>query len=53
MRLTGWGLDDVAFTTELVVSELVTNAVRHVGQPFTLRVKHDRTRITTTGKDAG
>ena len=24
-----WGLDDLAFTTELVLSELITNAIRH------------------------
>jgi len=30
-QLAGWGLDEVAFTTELVVSELVTNSVRHGG----------------------
>ncbi|MFH0242528.1 SpoIIE family protein phosphatase [Streptomyces sp. HK10] len=28
-RLAAWGLDDLADTTELLVSELVTNALRH------------------------
>ena len=28
-QLSEWGLDDLAFTTELIVSELVTNAIRH------------------------
>ncbi|MCI0385863.1 ATP-binding protein [Streptomyces sp. CNQ085] len=28
-RLTAWGLEDLADTTELLVSELVTNALRH------------------------
>jgi anti-sigma regulatory factor (Ser/Thr protein kinase) len=37
-RLTAWGLDDIAFTTELVVSELVTNAVRYAGGPIGLRL---------------
>nr|WTB28527.1 hypothetical protein OG781_02105 [Streptomyces sp. NBC_00830] len=27
-QLTLWGLDDLLFTTELVFSELVTNAIR-------------------------
>jgi hypothetical protein len=27
-QLAAWGLDDLAFTNELIVSELVTNAIR-------------------------
>ncbi len=30
--LSAWGLDDISFVTELVVSELVTNAIRY-GSP--------------------
>ncbi|MFJ5780007.1 SpoIIE family protein phosphatase [Streptomyces sp. NPDC093094] len=37
-QLTAWGLDEVSFTTELVVSELVTNAVRYAGGPIGLRL---------------
>ncbi|GAA3840868.1 hypothetical protein GCM10022206_93970 [Streptomyces chiangmaiensis] len=37
-QLTTWGLDDLAFTTELIVSELVTNAVRYAGGPVGLRL---------------
>jgi serine phosphatase RsbU (regulator of sigma subunit) len=38
-QLAAWGLDELAFTTELVVSELVTNAVRYGGGgPVTLRL---------------
>ncbi|GAB3000803.1 SpoIIE family protein phosphatase [Streptomyces pseudoechinosporeus] len=37
-QLAAWGLDDLAFTTELVVSELVTNAVRYAGGPVGLRL---------------
>ncbi|GCD95938.1 ATP-binding SpoIIE family protein phosphatase [Embleya hyalina] len=38
-RLAEWGLDELAFTTELVVSELVTNALRYGGDgPITLRL---------------
>ncbi|NUS51161.1 MAG: SpoIIE family protein phosphatase, partial [Nocardioidaceae bacterium] len=44
-RLAEWGLDDVAFTTELVVSELVTNAIRHAAGPIRLRLIRDDTLI--------
>lgn len=37
-QLAHWGLDLLAFTTELVVSELVTNAIRHAGGPVGLRL---------------
>ena len=44
-RLAGWGLHDGAFTTGLVVSELVTNAIRHAESPIQLRLIRDRTLI--------
>ncbi|WP_405883341.1 SpoIIE family protein phosphatase [Streptomyces sp. NBC_01136] len=44
-QLTRWGLDEVAFVTELVVSELVTNAIRYGGAPIQLRLIRDRTLI--------
>ncbi|CCK32469.1 magnesium or manganese-dependent protein phosphatase [Streptomyces davaonensis JCM 4913] len=37
-QLAAWGLDELSFTTELVVSELVTNAVRYAGGPVGLRL---------------
>lgn len=37
-QLTAWGLDELAFTTELVVSELVTNAIRYSSGPVRLRL---------------
>ncbi|MFD4985810.1 SpoIIE family protein phosphatase [Streptomyces sp. NPDC058374] len=37
-KLTEWGLEANAFVTELIVSELVTNAVRHAGGPVGLRL---------------
>lgn len=43
-QLTDWGLDDVAFSVELVVSELVTNAIRYGGAPVCLRLLRDRDR---------
>ncbi|MGW2201622.1 ATP-binding SpoIIE family protein phosphatase [Streptomyces sp. NPDC001774] len=37
-RLTDWGLEELAFTTELAVSELVTNAIRYGKPPVRLRL---------------
>jgi anti-sigma regulatory factor (Ser/Thr protein kinase) len=39
-QLTAWGLDDAAFLTELMVSELVTNALRYGRPPVQLRLIH-------------
>ncbi|MFD8379937.1 SpoIIE family protein phosphatase [Streptomyces sp. NPDC059679] len=44
-QLVAWGLDEAVFTTELVVSELVTNAIRHAQAPVQLRLIHDRDLI--------
>jgi serine phosphatase RsbU (regulator of sigma subunit) len=44
-QLVRWGLEDAVFVTELVVSELVTNAMRYGGAPIELRLIRDRTLI--------
>ncbi|MFJ9743237.1 SpoIIE family protein phosphatase [Streptomyces sp. NPDC101166] len=44
-RLTAWGLEETAFVTELVVSELVTNAIRYGEPPIQLRLIRDRSLI--------
>ena len=44
-RLADWGLDEAAYTTELIISELVTNAIRHSRGPIQLRLIRDRTLI--------
>ncbi|MEU2228186.1 SpoIIE family protein phosphatase [Streptomyces sp. NPDC018347] len=44
-RLTAWGLEEAAFVTELVVSELVTNAIRYGEPPIRLRLIRDRALI--------
>ncbi|MFJ8074254.1 SpoIIE family protein phosphatase [Streptomyces sp. NPDC096176] len=44
-QLEEWGLGDAAFTTELVVSELVTNAIRYGGDPIRLRLIRDASLI--------
>ncbi|MGW4566974.1 ATP-binding SpoIIE family protein phosphatase, partial [Streptomyces sp. NPDC004561] len=41
-QLTQWGIPDLTFTTELIVSELVTNAIRHGTAPVCLRLIKDR-----------
>nr|WBO75836.1 SpoIIE family protein phosphatase [Streptomyces sp. SBE_14.2] len=41
-RLADWGLGEAAFTTELILSELVTNAIRYGASPIRLRLLHDR-----------
>lgn len=42
-QLAAWSLDDLTPTTELVVSELVTNALRYSDGPIGLRLIRDRT----------
>ncbi|MFE2582778.1 SpoIIE family protein phosphatase [Streptomyces sp. NPDC059378] len=44
-QLDAWGLTDVGFVTELVVSELVTNAIRYGSAPVQLRLIHDDSLI--------
>ncbi|MEV7423831.1 SpoIIE family protein phosphatase [Streptomyces sp. NPDC091212] len=44
-QLALWGLEEAVFTTELVVSELVTNAIRYAEAPIQLRLIHDGSLI--------
>ncbi|MBW1601004.1 SpoIIE family protein phosphatase [Streptomyces sp. JJ66] len=44
-QLHTWGLEAHAFTTELVASELLANALRHASGPVHLRLIRDRTLI--------
>ncbi|MEU5765606.1 SpoIIE family protein phosphatase [Streptomyces asoensis] len=44
-QLTRWELSEASFTTELVVSELVTNAIRYGSHPIRLRLIHDATTL--------
>ncbi|MFF9809326.1 SpoIIE family protein phosphatase [Streptomyces coeruleorubidus] len=44
-QLTAWGLAEAEFTTELIVSELVTNALRYGGAPIELRLIRDSALI--------
>ncbi|MFI1617426.1 SpoIIE family protein phosphatase [Streptomyces lydicus] len=45
-QLREWGLEELTYTTELAVSELVTNAIRHASGPLHLRLLRDRTLLT-------
>ncbi|MGW4561049.1 SpoIIE family protein phosphatase [Streptomyces sp. NPDC004561] len=44
-RLAAWRVSDVAFTAELVISELVTNAIRYGQPPIRLRLIRDAALI--------
>ncbi|MFB6961331.1 SpoIIE family protein phosphatase [Streptomyces sp. NPDC056309] len=44
-RLAEWGLEELTFTTELILSELVTNAIRYGAEPIRVRVLRDRALI--------
>lgn len=51
-QLREWGLAELSYATELVVSELVTNAVRHAAGPLHLRLLRDRTLLTEVSDTA-
>jgi anti-sigma regulatory factor (Ser/Thr protein kinase) len=44
-QMETWGLDEIAFTTELILSELVTNAIRYGAEPVRLRLLYDRDSV--------
>ncbi|MCX4647058.1 SpoIIE family protein phosphatase [Streptomyces sp. NBC_01446] len=44
-RLEAWGLAEIGFATELILSELVTNAIRYGAEPIHVRLLHDRNRL--------
>ncbi|MFG3289250.1 SpoIIE family protein phosphatase [Streptomyces sp. NPDC048179] len=44
-QLAAWGLDDLVMTTELLVSELIGNVVRHAKGPVRLRLLRSRSLI--------
>ncbi|MEV6837803.1 SpoIIE family protein phosphatase [Streptomyces sp. NPDC051133] len=46
-----WGLGELAMTTELIVSELVTNAIRYAASPVRLRLLRD-SRLTCEVSDS-
>ncbi|MEU6579107.1 SpoIIE family protein phosphatase, partial [Streptomyces sp. NPDC046805] len=53
-QLAAWGLEDAVFVTELIVSELVTNAIRYGRPPIQLRLIHqDGTLISEVFDSSG
>lgn len=44
-QLAAWGLEEAEFVTELVVSELTTNAIRYASGPIRLRLIKDEALI--------
>ncbi|MGX1885861.1 SpoIIE family protein phosphatase [Streptomyces sp. NPDC055287] len=44
-KLAEWDLVEEAFTTELILSELVTNAIRYAAGPIRVRIIRDRSLI--------
>ncbi|WP_432117524.1 SpoIIE family protein phosphatase [Streptomyces sp. bgisy032] len=44
-RLADWGLEETAFAAELILSELITNAMRHGTGPIRVRLLYGRTLI--------
>ncbi|MGH3243606.1 MAG: SpoIIE family protein phosphatase [Spirillospora sp.] len=44
-RLADWGLDELDYTTELLASELITNALRYAPGPIELRLLLERTLV--------
>ncbi|MEV6114740.1 SpoIIE family protein phosphatase [Streptomyces sp. NPDC052109] len=51
-QLCAWGLAEASFTTELMVSELVTNAIRYGRPPIRLRLIHQDSTLICEVYDA-
>ncbi|MFE0460772.1 SpoIIE family protein phosphatase [Kitasatospora sp. NPDC058965] len=44
-RLSEWGLDELGFATELILSELITNAIRYGAPPVRVRLLYDTSLV--------
>jgi PAS domain S-box-containing protein len=51
-QLGSWQLSEASFTAELVVSELVTNAIRYGSKPIRLRLIHDAATLICEVSDS-
>ncbi|MFF4394220.1 SpoIIE family protein phosphatase [Streptomyces sp. NPDC001480] len=51
-QLDRWSVSGIAFTAELVVSELVTNAIRYGARPIRLRLIHDAATLICEVSDS-
>ncbi|MEV0972018.1 SpoIIE family protein phosphatase [Microtetraspora glauca] len=52
-QLADWDIEELTFSTELMISELVTNAIRHAGAPIQVRLLRDRTLICEVSDGSG
>ncbi|MEU6346425.1 SpoIIE family protein phosphatase [Streptomyces sp. NPDC046977] len=52
-RLRAWDLDELTFTTELIASELITNALRHAQGPVQARLVRDRALVFEVADASG
>lgn len=52
-QMAAWGLEDIGYSTELIVSELATNAIRYGTPPVTVRLLLDRTLICEVADGSG
>ncbi|WP_441247631.1 SpoIIE family protein phosphatase [Kitasatospora sp. McL0602] len=52
-QLERWGIEELAFTTELILSELVTNAIRYGSEPIRVRLLRDRHLICEVSDTSG
>ncbi|MEV4336115.1 SpoIIE family protein phosphatase [Streptomyces sp. NPDC049590] len=52
-QLSAWDLEEAVFTTELIVSELVTNAIRYGRPPVRLRLLRPGSALVCEVYDAG
>jgi PAS domain-containing protein/anti-sigma regulatory factor (Ser/Thr protein kinase) len=51
-QLAAWGLEEAGFVTELMVSELVTNAIRYGRPPVQLRLIHEDSTLICEVSDS-
>ncbi|WP_406265654.1 SpoIIE family protein phosphatase [Actinacidiphila glaucinigra] len=52
-RLRAWGLEELTFTTELIASELITNAIRHGAGPVRATLLRDRALVFEVADASG
>lgn len=50
-QLAAWGLDELSYVTELIVSELVTNSIRYAAGPIVVRLIREHGLLTTEVSD--
>ncbi|MFJ9406925.1 SpoIIE family protein phosphatase [Streptomyces sp. NPDC101393] len=52
-QLGEWGLEEIGFATELILSELITNAIRYGAPPIRVRLLRDRSLICEVSDGSG